>query len=55
MADQGTPLDSACRIIILEDQLAEALRLNEQAQHHNPSDKEAANDGDLSVDPPPTR
>ena len=28
--DQGTALDAACRIIILEDQLAEALRLNEQ-------------------------
>jgi DNA-binding transcriptional MerR regulator len=29
LLDQGTPLDAACRIIILEDQLAEALRLNE--------------------------
>lgn len=28
LVDQGTPLDAACRIIILEDQLAEALRLN---------------------------
>ena len=28
LLDQGTPLDAACRIIILEDQLAEALRLN---------------------------
>jgi DNA-binding transcriptional MerR regulator len=35
MVDQGTPMDAACRIIILEDQLAEALRLNEQAQHRN--------------------
>src|SRR3954468_20571138 len=31
MVDQGTPLEAACRIIILEDQLEEALRLNE---HH---------------------
>ena len=28
LLDQGTPLDAACRIIILEDQLAEAQRLN---------------------------
>ncbi|WP_040839784.1 MerR family transcriptional regulator [Nocardia brevicatena] len=28
LIDQGTPLDAACRIIILEDQLAEALELN---------------------------
>jgi DNA-binding transcriptional MerR regulator len=30
LVDQGTPLDAACRIIILEDQLAEALRINEE-------------------------
>lgn len=30
LVDQGTTLDAACRIIILEDQLAEAQRLNEQ-------------------------
>ncbi|GGJ83184.1 hypothetical protein GCM10010123_11020 [Pilimelia anulata] len=29
MVDQGTALESACRIIILEDQLAEAQRLND--------------------------
>ena len=28
LADAGTALDAACRIIILEDQLQEALRLN---------------------------
>ncbi|MEE1781918.1 MULTISPECIES: MerR family transcriptional regulator [Streptomycetaceae] len=28
IVDQGTPLDAACRIIILEDQLEEALRIN---------------------------
>jgi DNA-binding transcriptional MerR regulator len=28
MLDAGTPLEAACRIIILEDQLEEALRLN---------------------------
>ena len=30
LVDQGTALDAACRIIILEDQLAEALRINEE-------------------------
>jgi DNA-binding transcriptional MerR regulator len=30
LVDQGTPLDAACRIIILEDQLEEALRINRQ-------------------------
>ncbi|MFB9369863.1 helix-turn-helix domain-containing protein [Kitasatospora sp. NPDC001664] len=36
LVDQGTAIDAACRIIILEDQLEEALRINEQlrrAQH----------------------
>ncbi|MGP4029843.1 helix-turn-helix domain-containing protein [Actinomadura sp. 3N407] len=28
LVDQGTPLEAACRIIILEDQLAEAMRIN---------------------------
>jgi DNA-binding transcriptional MerR regulator len=30
ICDQGTPLEAACRIIILEDQLEEALRQNEK-------------------------
>ncbi|WP_149182268.1 MerR family transcriptional regulator [Streptomyces sp. TRM49041] len=30
LVDQGTPIEAACRIIILEDQLEEAQRLNEQ-------------------------
>jgi DNA-binding transcriptional MerR regulator len=30
LVDQGTPLDAACRIIVLEDQLQEALRLNDE-------------------------
>jgi len=33
MCDQGTDMVAACRIIILEDQLEEALRHNEQ--HRN--------------------
>ncbi|MET8090387.1 MerR family DNA-binding transcriptional regulator [Micromonospora sp. NPDC005220] len=32
MCDQGTDMASACRIIILEDQLEEALRRNERHQ-----------------------
>ncbi|MEV7007242.1 MerR family transcriptional regulator [Streptosporangium sp. NPDC051022] len=28
LVDQGTPLEAACRIIVLEDQLEDALRLN---------------------------
>lgn len=30
LVDEGIALDAACRIIVLEDQLAEALRINEQ-------------------------
>jgi len=30
LVDAGTPIDTACRIIILEDQLEEALRVNEE-------------------------
>jgi DNA-binding transcriptional MerR regulator len=28
LVDQGTPVEAACRIVTLEDQLEEALRLN---------------------------
>ena len=30
IADQGTPVEAACRIVILEDQLHEAIALNER-------------------------
>ena len=30
LVDHGTPIEAACRIIILEDQLEEAQRINEQ-------------------------
>ncbi|MFI5801921.1 MerR family transcriptional regulator [Streptomyces sp. NPDC051561] len=30
LVDQGTPIEAACRIVILEDQLEEAQRLNVQ-------------------------
>ncbi|MFI9724272.1 MerR family transcriptional regulator [Streptomyces sp. NPDC052396] len=29
LVDQGTPVEAACRIVILEDQLEEARRINE--------------------------
>ena len=34
LVDQGTALEAACRIIILEDQLQEALRLNQRNDSH---------------------
>jgi DNA-binding transcriptional MerR regulator len=30
LVDDGTPIDAACRIVILEDQLEEALRVNDE-------------------------
>ncbi|SED03317.1 MerR family transcriptional regulator [Streptomyces sp. TLI_105] len=30
LVDQGTPIEAACRIIVLEDQLEEAQRINER-------------------------
>jgi hypothetical protein len=34
MVNHGTALEAACRIIILEDQLEEALRHNRNHQRH---------------------
>ncbi|MFI6566051.1 MerR family transcriptional regulator [Streptomyces sp. NPDC050534] len=44
LVDQGTPIEAACRIIILEDQLEEAQRINEQlrAQGVEPLPKASA-------------
>ncbi|MDQ1012427.1 hypothetical protein QFZ82_006912 [Streptomyces sp. V4I23] len=30
LVDQGTPIEAACRIVILEDQLEDAQRINDQ-------------------------
>ncbi|MCM4082731.1 MerR family transcriptional regulator [Paractinoplanes hotanensis] len=38
MVEQGTALEAACRIIILEDQLEEALRQNEMRERRQKSD-----------------
>lgn len=34
LLDEGTPLDAACRIISLEDELAEERRLNAELRRH---------------------
>ena len=36
LVDQGTAIDAACRIVILEDQLEDALRINQQLRHSRP-------------------
>lgn len=36
LVDSGTPIESACRIIILEDQLEEAKRINEELRTADP-------------------
>ncbi|AEV84629.1 MerR family transcriptional regulator [Actinoplanes sp. SE50] len=38
MVDAGTALEAACRIIILEDQLAEALEINRRLQPDSPAE-----------------
>jgi 4-hydroxy-L-threonine phosphate dehydrogenase PdxA len=38
MVDHGTALEAACRIIILEDQLAEALRHNQNHERQQQMD-----------------
>ncbi|MEV0536514.1 MerR family transcriptional regulator [Kitasatospora sp. NPDC050463] len=42
LVDQGTAIDAACRIIILEDQLEEALRINEQLRRSRPGQEPGA-------------
>ncbi|SFD69476.1 MerR family transcriptional regulator [Streptomyces aidingensis] len=36
LVDRGTPIEAACRIIVLEDQLEEARRINEQLRAQGP-------------------
>ena len=36
LVDQGTPIEAACRIIVLEDQLEEAQRINEHMRAQGP-------------------
>ncbi|MET7458234.1 MerR family transcriptional regulator, partial [Streptomyces sp. NPDC005574] len=42
LVDQGTPIEAACRIVILEDQLEEAQRLNETLRHSPLRDRATA-------------
>ncbi|MDX3246268.1 MerR family transcriptional regulator [Streptomyces sp. ME18-1-4] len=42
LVDQGTPIEAACRIIILEDQLEEAQRINEQLRNRGPESETSA-------------
>jgi 4-hydroxy-L-threonine phosphate dehydrogenase PdxA len=37
LVDHGTALDAACRIVILEDQLDEARRINAELNQRQPS------------------
>ncbi|MFG2826986.1 MerR family transcriptional regulator [Streptomyces sp. NPDC048434] len=34
LVDQGTKIEDACRIVVLEDQLEEAQRINEELRTH---------------------
>ncbi|RKS06153.1 MerR-like DNA binding protein [Nocardiopsis sp. Huas11] len=40
LVDEGTPIEAACKIIILEDQLEEAQRINEKLRSAAPSEKD---------------
>ncbi|MCK9894947.1 MerR family transcriptional regulator [Frankia sp. AgB32] len=37
LVDNGTAIDAACRIVILEDQLAEANKINQQLRDDQPA------------------
>lgn len=45
LVDEGTAIDAACRIIVLEDQLAEAQRLNHQYQQQNTTEPQVPSRG----------
>ncbi|WP_329177515.1 MULTISPECIES: MerR family transcriptional regulator [unclassified Streptomyces] len=42
LVDAGTPIEAACRIVILEDQLEEAKRLNDEMRGRLPSGEHPA-------------
>ncbi|WP_053847475.1 MerR family transcriptional regulator [Streptomyces sp. NRRL B-24085] len=42
LVDQGTPIEAACRIVILEDQLEEARRLNDTLRDSQLRDRATA-------------
>ncbi|MFC4033982.1 MerR family transcriptional regulator [Streptomyces polygonati] len=42
LVDSGTPIEAACRIVILEDQLDEARKLNEEMRRQRGGAEESA-------------
>ncbi|WP_184583020.1 helix-turn-helix domain-containing protein [Lipingzhangella halophila] len=38
LVDEGTPIEAACKIVILQDQLEEARRINEEMRGTGPPD-----------------
>ncbi|MFD0772498.1 MerR family transcriptional regulator [Streptomonospora algeriensis] len=38
LVDEGTPIEAACKIVILQDQLEEARRINEEMRDTGPPD-----------------
>ncbi|NKR27601.1 MerR family transcriptional regulator [Rhodococcus hoagii] len=42
LIDQGTPIEAACRILVLEDQLSEAQRINTELRRAQQHPSEAA-------------
>jgi hypothetical protein len=42
LVDQGTPIDAACRIIVLEDRLEEAQRINAKYRRADGSSRPSA-------------
>jgi len=45
LVDAGTPIEAACRIIILEDQLEEAQRLNRELHRKRGTQAEPGSEG----------
>ncbi|QLH23175.1 MerR family transcriptional regulator [Streptomyces sp. Rer75] len=48
LVDQGTPIDAACRIVGLEDQLEEARRVNDELRRDTTAPRR---DGDCAAGP----
>lgn len=46
LVDAGTPIEAACRIVILEDQLAEAQRINAEYRRAEAGGKGSGTDAD---------
>ncbi len=53
LVDQGTPVEAACRIVILEDQLEEAQRIN--AEYRRAAERAAERPPESSSEEPPEK